>query len=403
MFRHTNIKTLLLALVLILIFSSSCHVAVADWSSVIATSSTTGKVAIAGDIIEFPITVKRGYNSSEKSWCALSVSSVPENWSAGFYENNDQITHLNFPENENEKRDIVLRVKSSNSASNGMYSIWMNFMPDEGGVTVQEFTVKIDNNADINMNMHSNIPGLATSPTEPVEFVVTIENNYDHRMIVDLEVTEKPDGWDVQLFEKENNKYRITKLSLEKNSLQDFIVRVNPPINTEDGVFSVMITASPENSHQNVCQILELSVNGDLEKNEALTITPTKKNLVLNPGSETDIFITIRNSGTQPLTDVELRLQDVSGISTDIRTFGAIEELEPGDSKEIPVHISVRADASSGSKEILMRAISDTVHSEDGVITVMVEKSESSGLVGIGLMIFSFFILGIIIYKFGRR
>jgi uncharacterized membrane protein len=148
---------------------------------------------------------------------------------------------------------------------------------------------------------------------------------------------------------------------------------------------------------------LEVSIDGDIEKSEALTLIPDEKDLVLSPGSDTEIYITIKNTGTQQLENVELQLQDVSGISTDVRMFGAIEEFDSGDSEEIPVQISVRADASSGSHEILMRAVSDTVHSEDGTITVTVEKSESSGFIGVGLIVISVLILGIIIYKFGRR
>jgi uncharacterized membrane protein len=366
-------------------------------------SETTGKVAIAGDIVEFPITVQRGYNSSEETWCGLSISSAPEDWDVGFYEDEEQVIFLNFPENENKKRNVILRVRTSPEAANGMYSIWVNFMPEEGDISIQEYIVKIDNNADINIQMYSTNPGLETAPAEPVDFIVTLENNYDHRITVDLDILRKPDDWDVQLLEAESEKYRITKQSLEKNSNQDFIVRVNPPFDTEDGTYELSVAATLEHSQQSTRQTLEVSIDGDIEKSEALTLIPDEKDLVLSPGSDTEIYITIKNTGTQQLENVELQLQDVSGISTDVRMFGAIEEFDSGDSEEIPVQISVRADASSGSHEILMRAVSDTVHSEDGTITVTVEKSESSGFIGVGLIVISVLILGIIIYKFGRR
>ncbi|WP_135603639.1 hypothetical protein [Methanococcoides sp. NM1] len=401
MCRNNSIKALLL--VLFVLLSPVSSIASADWGTVVATSETTGKVAISGDIIEFPITIQRGHNSSEKAWIGLSVSSGPKNWDVGFYEENEQILFLNFPENENKKRNVILRVRTPSEANDGVYSVWVNFVPDEGDISIQEFVVKIDSDADINMQLYSAIPGLETSPAEPVEFIVTIENNYDHRIKVNLDVLEKPENWDIQLLEIENKKYRITKQSLEKKSQQDFIVRVNPPINTVDESYTITVAATPENGQQSAKETLELEINGNIETNEALVLIPEEVNLILSPGSDSEIYVTIKNTGIQQLENVELRMQDVSGISTDVRMFGAIEKLDSGESKEIPVQISVRADASSGSKDILMRAISDTTNSEDGTIAIVVERSESSGFFGVGLILISICVLGLIIYKFGRR
>ncbi len=50
-----------------------------------------------------------------------------------------------------------------------------------------------------------------------------------------------------------------------------------------------------------------------------------------------------------------------------------------------------------------MRAVSDEAQSEDDCVRIIVEKSESSGFIGIGLVILAVFVFIIIIYKFGRR
>ena len=250
----------------------------------------------------------------------------------------------------------------------------MRFVPDEGEVILREYAVKIDNNADINLELYSDIPGLQTSPADPVDFVVTVTNDYKHRITINLDVDEKPANWSVQLLETEDEKYRIKKQSIEESSTQNFIVRVNPPVNTENGMYSIIVSATPENSNQSVSQLLEVYIDEELEKNEALEIIPQSLNLTLNPGSETEVSVTLKNTGLQAIENVELQLQEDTGISTEIKTFGAIEELEAGESVKIPIEISARADASSGPKEILMRATSDTINSEDGKIIVNVEK-----------------------------
>jgi uncharacterized membrane protein len=47
-------------------------------------------VVYPGDTVEFTITIEKGYNNSEEAWCAPSISSIPEGWTAGFYNNGDQ-------------------------------------------------------------------------------------------------------------------------------------------------------------------------------------------------------------------------------------------------------------------------------------------------------------------------
>ena len=391
-----------IALILITLLTTIPLVS-AGWSSIAVMNSIAGKVVYPGDTVEFTITVKKGYNSTDEAWCALSISSKPENWSAGFYNNGDQITHVTFPADKKSQKEVTLRIKTPADASNGAYSIMAKFKPDDGKVISREFVVTIDNNAQPNLDMYSNIPGLETRPNDPVEFEVILENKYDHRVTVDINATGIPESWNVEFLKVDDGKYRVTKASVAANDKQDLIVKVHPAINASDGTYPVIVNAVVENGGTGISQQLDLTINRGLEESKMLTLFPNTRDITLNPGASREFVVNLRNSGDRILNNVEIKLQDVSGISTSVRSFGPIDELEPGESREIPVMVSARADASPGEKEILMRALSDEAQSEDNSMQVVVVKSNSSGFLGIGLVLVAVFALIIIIFKFGRR
>ena len=96
MIHKLNFRRLGIALLLITL-STIPHTS-ADWSSTTILNSITGKVIRPGDTVEFAITVQKGYNNSDEAWRALSISSKPDGWTAGFYNDGDQITHVTFPD-----------------------------------------------------------------------------------------------------------------------------------------------------------------------------------------------------------------------------------------------------------------------------------------------------------------
>lgn len=380
------------------------HSASADWSSVAVINHITGKVIYPGDTVEFPLTLESVYNNSEDAWCILSVKSKPENWSAGFYEDNDQITSVFFPEGNGDPVDIILRVKTPANVESGVYSIWTEFEPDDGDTISREFVVTVDSNAEPNLDIYSATPGLESRSSDSVKYIVTLVNKYDHRVTVSLNTPGMPEDWNAEFLQDiDDEEYRQTKLSIAADSEQDFMFKVRPSVNSSDGSYPFMVTAIPENGDTGVSLELSLNINNGLEEEEMLAISQSTGSIVLNPGSSREIYVTLRNSGDETLNNIDLKVQDTSGLTTEVRSFGTVDELEPGESWDTSIEITARADASPGTREILMRAVSDEAQSSDGIVEVTVEKSNSSGFIGIGMVVVAIVLLLIVVSKFGRR
>ncbi len=500
----------------------------AEFSQITATTDITGKVVRPGDVIEFTTTLQKGYNTTKSVSVKLFIDKKPDNWLAGFYADNNQVSQITFPADSTDSKQIILRLRVPINTSDGAYLIRIGLQPYGEDVTnyeliYREFVATVDRNAMPNLDIYSDIPGRKTHPGSPVKFTVTVENKYDSRATVKLSVLTKPGEWGVDLLSPDGA--RITKLSLPAKGKQDFEVVAQPPINATDGDYEVLIGASmesgsqiitlplsvsinpdldptqalsaylemhssiaglevrPENTAEfavslknrydqqlklnlkalnkpegwnveflsdtddkvrlttlelpakgeqkfivkvkpsqnasdgiypllvgavsgddrSVSQKLEVTVNKGIEKSQILSLYPSYSEVTLNPGGSTDISVTLRNSGDEALSSVQLEIQEVSGISTQIRSFGTIEKLEAGESRNIPVEITARADAGSGIKEIFMRAKSGDIQGEEKSVKVNVEKSGSSGVAGIGMVVLAIVALVFIIRKFGRR
>ncbi|MCX9010944.1 MAG: hypothetical protein OIN66_07470 [Candidatus Methanoperedens sp.] len=500
----------------------------AEFSQIAATTDITGKVIRPGDTVEFTATLQKLYNTTKSISVKLFIDKKPDNWLAGFYSDNNQVSQITFLADSTASKQVVLRLRVLANTSDGTYLIRIGLQPYGEDVTnydiiYREFAVTVDRNAMPNLDIYSIIPGRKTHPGTPTKFLVTVENKYDSRATIKLSVLSKPNEWGVDLLSSDGA--RITKLSIPAKSKQDFDVIAQPPINTNEGDYEVLIGASmesgsqiislplsisinpdidstqalsaylemrsaiaglevrPENAAEfivslknrydqqiklnlkalskpegwnveflldsdddirltslelpakgeqkfkvkikpslnasdgiypilvsavsgddrSISQNLDVTVNKGLEKSQILSLYPSYSEVTLNPGSSTDIRVTLRNGGNEALSNVQLEIQDVSGISTQIRSFGTIEKLEAGESRNIPVEITARADAGSGIKEIFMRAKSGDIQGEEKSIKVNVEKSGSSGVAGIGMVVLAIVALAFIIRKFGRR
>ncbi|SNQ59638.1 COG1470 family protein [Candidatus Methanoperedens nitratireducens] len=500
----------------------------AEFSQITATTDITGKVVRPGDTVEFTTTLQKGYNTTKSVSVKLFIDKKPDNWLAGFYADNNQVSQITFPADSITSKQVVLRLRVPVNTSDGAYLIRIGLQPYGEDITnyeliYREFAATVDRNAMPNLDIYSGIPGRKTHPGSPIKFSVTVENKYDSRATVKLSVLTKPNEWGVDMLSSDGA--RITKLSIPAKGKQDFDVVAQPPINATDGDYEVLIGASMESGSQiislplstsinpdldpaqalsaylemhssiaglevrpenvaefivslknkydqqiklnlkalnkpegwnveflldsdddvrlttlelpakgeqkfkvkvkpatsasdgiypilvgavsgddrSVSQRLEVTVNKGIEKSQILSLYPSYSEVTLNPGGSTEISVALRNGGDEALSNVQLEIQEVSGISTQIRSFGTIEKLEAGESRNIPVEITARADAGSGMKEIFMCAKSGDIQGEEKSIKVNVEKSGSSGVAGIGMVVLAIIALVFIIRKFGRR
>lgn len=368
-------------------------------------SDIPGKKTHPGIPVSFGAFVENKYES--RANFRIYLVSKPEQWGVDLLSTDGaRITKLGVPAGESQEFEIL--VNPPLNATKGDYEVLVAACPEKGNRSVllpisvsinPELSIDQDLSAYVELN--SNIVGFEIRPETTAEFAVSLKNRYDQPLKLDLEVLSLPEGWRAEFVNDDDEEERLSSLMLSAGEELAFTVKVKPSQNATSGLYPVIVAAVSGNKI--VSRQLEVNINNDLENEELLKVDSNPEELTLNPGSSSDVRISIENRGNDALEDVTLEINDVSGLSTQIQGFGTIDELEAGESKSISVEITANANAGSGAKEIFIRAKSDDLVSSEKSITVNVEKSSSSGLLGIAMLGFAALVLVFVIRKFGRR
>jgi len=369
-------------------------------------SGIPGRKTHPGTPARFSVTVENKYDS--RATVKLSVLSKPDEWGVDMLSSDGaRITKMSIPANSKQDFDVIAQPPIN--ATDGDYEVLIGASMESGSQIISlPLSVSINPELDPTqalsayLEMHSSIAGLEVRPENTADFTVSLKNRFDQQFKLNLKALNKPEGWNVEFLSDTDDKVRLTTLELPAKGEQEFKVKVKPAPNASDGIYPLLVGAV-SGDDRSVSQKLEVTVNKGLENSQILSLYPSYSEVTLNPGSSTEISVTLRNGGDVALNSVQLEIQDVSGISTQIRSFGTIDKLEAGESRNIPVEITARADAGSGIKEIFMRAKSGDIQGEEKSVKVNVEKSGSSGIAGIGMVVLAIVALVFIIRKFGRR
>ena len=368
-------------------------------------SDIPGKKTHPGIPVSFGAFVENKYES--RANFRIFLVSKPEQWGVDLLSTDGaRITRLGVPAGESQEFEIL--VNPPLNATEGDYEVLVAACPEKGNRSVfLPISVSInpelsrDEDLSAYVELNSNIVGFEIRPETTAEFSVSLKNRYDQPLKLDLEVLSLPEGWRAEFVNDEDEDERLSSLMLSAGEELAFTVKVKPSQNATSGLYPVTVAAVSGNKI--VSRQLEVNINNDLENEELLKVDTNPNELTLNPGGSSDVRVSIENRGNEALEDVTLEINDVSGLSTQIQGFGTIDELESGESRSISVEITANANAGSGVKEIFIRAKSDDLVSSENSIKVNVEKSSSSGLLGIAMLGFAVLVLVFVIRKFGRR
>lgn len=368
-------------------------------------SDVPGKITHPGLPVRFKASIENKYES--RANIMILLVSKPPNWGVNLLAaDGSRITKLGVPAKET--RDFEVLVHPPVDAVEGEFEIQIAACPEKGNKSVfLPLSVNInpelahDEALSAYLEIEAEIVGLDIRPEDTAEFTVSLKNRYDQPLKLDLEILSLPEEWKAEFITEEDREGRLASVRLPEGAEQEFTVKVKPSPNATGGRYPIIVAAVC--GGKKVTRQLEVGINKNIENEEILEVYASSRELVLNPGSSTEIRVTIKNCGDEELEDVRLEINNVNGISTQIRSFGTIEKLDSGESSSIPVEITANANAGSGVKEIFMRAKNDDFLSPEQSIKINVEKSSSSGLLGLGMLGFAGLVLVFVIRKFGRR
>ncbi|MEX2369091.1 MAG: NEW3 domain-containing protein [Candidatus Paceibacterota bacterium] len=205
-----------------------------------------------------------------------------------------------------------------------------------------------------------------------------------------------PPGWDVRF--RVRGSY-VTSVNLESGGSENININVRTPSRVAADTYQIGIrTASGTTSNE---ATLETVIKGQYD----LDVTTPSGRLSANitAGSETEIPLQVRNTGSVPLRNITLSASPPEGWSVEFDVEeDEIPRLEAGESRTVTATVQASGRAIAGDYRLTMRANTSEA-SANATFRITVQRSIASGTLGILLIILVIGGISFLFRKYGRR
>lgn len=349
----------------------------------------------AGDSVNFDL----DFDCEEGTSCdaALSVTSMPENWSGYFKGGSSQITRVHVDGNaaEDKKTEADFNLSVPEDAEDGVYTVTLEADGGKGVSDTLDLVVTVSRDEALQSTFTSEYPEQQGASGTTFKFDTTIVNNRATAQSYSLSA-DAPEGWQVT-FTPSGESANVASLNVEPESSQGLTVTVTPSENVEKGDYSIPVSAI--SSEDSLSTDLAVSITGTYDV--SLSTPDGRLSLDAYAEKESKVTLSVTNNGNVDLTNLNLTSSAPSDWEV---TFSesTIDTLEAGATKEITATIKPAQNVITGDYVTTLSIRNDEA-SSSADFRVSVKTSTTWGIIAIVIVAVLVIALGSIFKKFGRR
>ncbi len=245
------------------------------------------------------------------------------------------------------------------------------------------------------LSLQTDLPVLRGTPTASFRYRVTLRNESDQDLLVNLEA-QAPQGFQVS-FTPAFGGQETTSLPIKAGESRDLDVQVTPPQRVEAKVYAVTLRALAGEARG------ELVVNLDITGQPQLVLTTPEGRLSgpVTGGRETPVKFVLRNTGSAAAENISFSSSEPSGWEVKFEP-DKIENLPAGEEAQLTVRVKPAARAVAGDYLLTLRASAGSASASVDYRTT-VQTSTLWGLVGVALVAVAVVGVGLAVARFGRR
>ncbi|MEQ7801039.1 NEW3 domain-containing protein [Pedobacter sp. ASV1-7] len=206
--------------------------------------------------------------------------------------------------------------------------------------------------------------------------------------------TNLPIGW---IISYKVDGSQVTSLNMDPGATRDIAIEVNASATTKPGKYNIPVKAI--SNTDTLSLNLEAVVKGSY--GIALTTPTGKLSEELSSGSQKEIQLEIKNSGTLPLNDIDLSSQLPTNWEASFEP-AKVKQLEPGKSIAVTAKLKVPDKTIAGDYAATFTATNSNGNSQ-AAFRMVVTTSLLSGWIGIMVILLAAFLVYYLIRKYGRR
>jgi uncharacterized membrane protein len=240
---------------------------------------------------------------------------------------------------------------------------------------------------------------LSGSADSDFEFNFSLKNGTEETVVLDLG-GRAPESWTLEFLpafgSQDEEKKKITSLSLEEGSSETIVVRVRPLRDESPGQYGIEFTAT--GGDRPLSAVFQVEIVGSIE----LQVAPQTGRLTAEavPGEATTYGLVVANIGNEVVSTIDLISRPPEGwliefSPPDLRFVGRDEQ------KEVQVLVTPPEDAAAGDYLVTLIAHSEGVTDS---LDLMVTISEESvmGWVWAAIALIALVCLGVLTYRLRR-
>lgn len=396
--RRTGAKVLSASMMAAMLLSAAPVYAEESTAGIDLSTPYPGIMVKAGETVNFDLDFTSLDGTGQD--VALSIESLPEEWSGYFKSSSSEISKVHVPassgmnvEVQEGLADFSLSVPAE--TAEGVYTVELKADAGKGLTDILEIEVNVSEEEGGESNFSSEYPEQQGATGSSFSFETTIVNNRGTNQTYSL-AAEVADGWQVT-FTPSGESTNVTSIAVDAGSSQGMTVKVTPPTTVEKGDYTIPCTAISANDTLKT----ELAVAITGTYSVSLSTTDGRLSCDAYANKETKVTLSVTNNGNVDLTNLNLSSSAPTDWEVEF-SESTIDTLEAGATKEVTATIKPTDDAITGDY-VTSISISNSETSSSAEFRVSVKTSTTWGFAAIAIIVVLVCGLGVIFKKYGRR
>ncbi len=323
---------------------------------------------------------------------SLSVSGVPQGWTATLLGGGQPVAAAMPATDDSVSLDLRLNVPKD--AKIGTHTLIVNA---EGGTSQVSLPVAVTLAKELpaKLSVQPQLPELRGSSRSSFDYTLTVKNDSGKKLLVSL-AADAPRNFDTSFTEAYGSQ-QLTAIPIEAGKSKDVKLKVTPPSDVDAGHYPVKVQVAAEGAKANADVAL------DITGQPKLTLSGREGLLSANAtaGTESNVAVIVRNTGTAPAENIRLSANAPSGWKIDF-VPKTIDRIAPNQHKEVQAQITPPSKAIAGD---YVNTINAAASGENGSANFRVTVTTSTlwGVAGVGIIGAAVLIMVGAVARFGRR
>ncbi|WP_233164698.1 NEW3 domain-containing protein [Pedobacter sp. ASV28] len=228
---------------------------------------------------------------------------------------------------------------------------------------------------------------------EVFRYATTLHNGDSKSKLVELKA-QLPTGW---MISYKVDGSAVTSLAMDAGKTQDIFIEINATSTADPNKYKIPVKAI------SAVDTLVLNLEAVVKGSYGLMLTTPSGRLSeeVTSGSHTDLQLTVKNSGTLPLNNIDLSSQLPANWEASFEPQ-KISSLAPGKQQEIKAKLKVPDKTIAGDYSATFTASSANGNAP-AAFRIIVKTSLLSGWIGIMVILLSISLVYYLVRKYGRR